>query len=325
MSKEELDKKETQEQEQVQENQEPDQAQEEQEPVEQKVSSYEELKSQLSDKIKQARVNSGRSVDDIAYQINIPVPNLTGMEDGSAYETMEKVFVRGYLINYAKALELDGDELVELLNRIYIARDMDPVDDKQIDQAKKPVSAYSLRDLEKPNDLPLIKIIPPILITILIIGGGFYWQLSNPPAVPETVEIEIEEEPEFAEISSPYVEEYQNTTEEVAIEPAEEIAPPVGISMSFTADTWVEIVDSREKIYAWRIFTAGQSETLSGGVPPYSVLIGNVRATTISYNGVEIDLQRFLVGNNVARVNLPLNWYPLAEFQLISRTNVLPI
>lgn len=284
---------------QEQEVQQKQRGQQEQEP---KPPSYEELKAELSDAIEKARVKSGRSVEDIAYQMNIPVPNLAGMENGSAFDTMEKVFVRGYIINYAKALELDGTGLLELLNRVYLAREGGGGNNEQADESKKPVRAYNLRDLEKTNELPLIKIIPPILITLVIIGGGFYWQLSSPPSVSDSIEVES---PEFDQVDSPYVEEYQNATDTLNTQEEDNSEPDV-ISITFVEESWLEVVDSAGKNLAWQLYGPGQTATFSGE-PPYSLVIGNAKGTLVSFNGANINLARFSDQENVARLILPLN------------------
>ena len=88
---------------------------------------------------------------------------------------LEKVFVRGYLINYAKALDLDNTDLMELLNAVYIARDNQDTPqgkggkkskDSKIN-AQKPIHGYNLQDIENNDSLPLAKIIPPLLITLV--------------------------------------------------------------------------------------------------------------------------------------------------------------
>lgn len=276
-----------------------------QEEGEQSPPSYEELKTQLSQAVEKARIKSGRSVEDIAYQINIPVPNLVGMENGSAYDTMEKVFVRGYMINYAKALELDSSGFVELLNQVYIARNQDDNQShKNQNEAKKPVQAYGLRDLEKGNEFSIMKIIPPILITLVIIGGGFYWQLSSPPAVSPSIDIK---EQEFDQFESPYVDEYQNTTEyEDVGENSNDNSNLNTIAFTFLEESWLEVIDSQGKKLAWQLFGPGQSATFTGE-PPYSVVVGNARGTLVNFNGIKVDLNKFADAEDVARLTLPIN------------------
>lgn len=271
---------------------------------EQIIPSYEELKNQLSKLIEKARVKSGRSVDDIAYQMNIPVPNLVGMENGTAYDTMEKVFIRGYLINYAKALELDNSDFMELLNAVYIARENDATNQRK-SEAQKPVQAYGLRDLEKRDELPLMKIIPPILITLVVIGGGFYWQLSSPPSTKPLINIE-EQEIDSSELVS-YTDEYQNNTEyDESTQQNKEKAVQDLLSFKFLEESWLEVIDSKGKKLAWQLFGPGQSATFIGD-PPYSLVIGNARGTLVKFNDTEVGLLKFTDQDNVARLALPLN------------------
>ncbi|MCH9665101.1 MAG: helix-turn-helix domain-containing protein [Gammaproteobacteria bacterium] len=275
----------------------------------QNIPTYAELTEKLSKEIEKTRVKSGRAVEDIAYQINIPVPNLIGMENGTAYDTMEKVFVRGYLINYAKALDLDNTDLMELLNAVYIARDNQDAPqgkggkkskDSKIN-APKPIHGYNLQDIENNDSLPLAKIIPPLLITLVVIGGGLYWRFAN---TPETTSISpLENAQQIEQFEPLYSEEYLNATEDAWANPAE-VSEPNTVSFQFLEESWLEVTDSQGKTLAWQLFGPGQAVSFVGS-PPYTIVIGNSRGTVVSYDDFNIDVRRFSDAENVARFVLP--------------------
>lgn len=281
----------------------------------QSAPTYAELKEKLSQEIEKSRVKSGRAIEDIAYQISIPVPNLIAMENGTAYDTMEKVFVRGYLINYAKALDLDNTDLMELLNAVYIARDnQDAPQGKGGKKSKgskvnsqKSIHGYNLQDIENSGSLPLAKIIPPLLITLVVIGGGLYWRFVN---TPETTSISpLENAQQIEQFEPQYSEEYLNATENAGNaedswgNPAE-VSEPNTVSFQFLEESWLEVTDSQGKTLAWQLFGPGQAVSFVGN-PPYTIVIGNSKGTVVSYDDLNVDLRKFSDTENVARFILP--------------------
>jgi cytoskeleton protein RodZ len=74
------------------------------------------------------------------------------------------------------------------------------------------------------------------------------------------------------------------------------------LSLSFTGESWVEVVDAGGKSVIDRTFVDGQSEEVVARVP-VMVVIGNAPATRLVYNGNEIDLRPH-TRVSVARVTL---------------------
>lgn len=68
----------------------------------------------LGDKLKHTRESLKLSVDDVAYQTRIPVKYLSWLEAGNYKNLPADVYVRGFIIKYAKALDLEQDDLLKL-------------------------------------------------------------------------------------------------------------------------------------------------------------------------------------------------------------------
>ena len=80
--------------------------------------------------------------------------------------------------------------------------------------------------------------------------------------------------------------------------------PPgsAALALKVTADSWVEIVDSRGQVLLSRLLKVGDAPQLSG-VPPFKVKVGNVSATELSLRGSKVDLAA-QSKDNVARIEL---------------------
>ncbi len=138
------------------------------------------------------------------------------------------------------------------------------------------------------------------------------------PAQPTLVE-ESSDEVVNDEVANPDVatqaEESQTVvTEEVAVEAttdesvvAEEPAVPVAsdnlLTMSFSADCWVQVKDASGKTLVTGIKQAGQSVSLNGQ-KPLQVILGAPEGVTMTFASEPVDLSGYTSGK-VARFTLP--------------------
>ncbi len=75
------------------------------------------------------------------------------------------------------------------------------------------------------------------------------------------------------------------------------------LSMSFTADCWVDVVDANGKRILTGVKSAGETIELSGDMP-YKLVIGAPRAVKLMFEGEVVDLSRYS-SRQVARFSLP--------------------
>ena len=61
------------------------------------------------------------------------------------------------------------------------------------------------------------------------------------------------------------------------------------LGLTFSDNSWVKIVDANGKTVLDRSFKGGDAEEVNGQAP-FSVVVGNSKATRLAYNGKEIDL-----------------------------------
>ncbi|HSH54944.1 MAG TPA: RodZ domain-containing protein [Methylotenera sp.] len=94
-----------------------------------------------------------------------------------------------------------------------------------------------------------------------------------------------------------------NAVTPTAVLPATSAAASKALSFSVNEKTWINITDKSGKVVYERILPAGGSDSLNGE-PPFNVVVGNAKATTLSYKGQAVDLVTGTTENNVARIKL---------------------
>lgn len=61
------------------------------------------------------------------------------------------------------------------------------------------------------------------------------------------------------------------------------------LGLTFSDRSWVQVLDANGKVVVDKIFKGGDTEEVTGKAP-FTVVIGNSKATRLAYNGKEIDL-----------------------------------
>ncbi|WP_028240022.1 RodZ domain-containing protein [Stutzerimonas azotifigens] len=87
-------------------------------------------------------------------------------------------------------------------------------------------------------------------------------------------------------------------TEQAAAAPAAEAAPEAGqarLSMNFTADCWVRIVDASGEVLLGRLVRQGASHAVTGQ-PPLDVHLGYAPGVQMSFNGEPVNLTQYTRG-----------------------------
>ncbi|BBG31107.1 RodZ domain-containing protein [Zymobacter palmae] len=82
--------------------------------------------------------------------------------------------------------------------------------------------------------------------------------------------------------------------------PAPAAAP---LALSCRQDCWIQIRDAEGTSLQSGLLKAGTPREFAGKAP-YRIVIGNVAAATLSYQGKPVDLKQYARGGNVARFNL---------------------
>jgi cytoskeleton protein RodZ len=247
----------------------------------------------------EARMARNLTVAEVAQQLKLSATQVEALE-ADAYEQLPgSVFVRGFVRNYARLLELDADPLVG-----------------KIGLPHAPSSASAAIPLSR--DIPFpergrTNWMPYALVLVLIIGAIVLFELlfSVPPAmvvsavtpksaaVPVAVQAALpaKEEAPAAPVSA--VPQAEVVAVAATAEPAALPAPaPASVSPQagmadlhfvFETASWVEVRDRNERILFSQLNPVGTEHRVQG-LRPLSLVIGNARGVRLTYNGQPFDL-----------------------------------
>lgn len=286
--------------------------------------------SELGARLRQARTEKNLSIDDIQALTKIQKRYLHGIEEGN-YEAMPGPFyVRAFIRQYADAVGLHGDELLEQYkNEIPAAT-----------RTSSPPLAASTTSRSRSYRLSgggggnrLMEIFPMILVALFVIGIlAIAYVLSQrapiDPPVEDGGETEIILETQDPEPAAPAEDEEADETtseEETEAEPEAEVVvaeagvsgddsyydvsgtDEVAVNITFTGDSWLSIQNAagQELLPEARVYnpTDGEVTFLLPEAGSYRVRIGVTSAASVSINDVPVNYQTGRVTEN-----LYFNW-----------------
>jgi cytoskeletal protein RodZ len=129
--------------------------------------------TELGNRLKEARLAKGLSLEDLQSMTKIQKRYLIGIEDGNYSSMPGNFYVRAFVKQYAEALQLDVDEIFELYKG-----DIPATHNENLpDQLSRVKTHKSITD----GNSKFFDILPKILIGIFLIGaaGLLYFFLTN--------------------------------------------------------------------------------------------------------------------------------------------------
>jgi cytoskeletal protein RodZ len=188
--------------------------------------------TELGTRLKEARTVKGYSLDDLQEMTKIQKRYLAGIEEGNYSMMPGPFYVRAFIKQYADAVGLNSDELLESYKQEVPSSTTEEVRQTMTSapSRRKPISKSS-------NNIS--DIFPMIVVALFIIIGivifwYFYQNLAakDDPAATETEQPLSIEEPETKDETSAVDSETQEPEEEpVEEEPVEEVEPKQTIAM----------------------------------------------------------------------------------------------
>ncbi len=247
----------------------------------------------------EARAARNLTVAEVAQQLKLSATQVEALE-ADAYDRLPgPVFVRGFVRNYARLLELDAEALVNTV---------------ELPKAPSPASAA----IPLSRNIPFPEKgrtdwVPYALVLVLIVGAVVLFEIffSAPSAVvvsavtpkPAVVPVGVEPVPAVkdpvpaAPQPSPQL-EVVTVAEPVAKSPPLASPAPVQPQLQagmtelhfvFETDSWVEVRDRNERILFSQLNPVGSEHRMQGR-RPLSLVIGNARGVRLTYNGQPFDL-----------------------------------
>jgi cytoskeleton protein RodZ len=251
--------------------------------------------------LRQAREASGFTIVDAARQLKLGVRQIEALEADDFSKLPGPTFVRGFIRNYAKLLQIDPQPVLEAYLRT------GPLSPAQVIASPDDQVSFS----EHPRNFQ-IRYGIALVVVVAVAGAALYhWSplkgagpqqttAGKPAAVPlpHPEEAKLAAPAPMAPQVSPPGEMPAQPT--VAAASPNEAVPP--ITLSFSGDSWVEIRDQAGKIVFSQLNHANSQQTVQG-TPPFELVIGNAPAVRLSYKGKPVDLSAFTRAD-VARITL---------------------
>ena len=275
-------------------------------------------------RLKSAREAAGLSLDQVAQQLKLAPRQVRALEDEDFAQLPGRTFARGFVRNYARLLNLNGDNLLSMLPDAAHAPALEA-------PALQPTGAMiaELPTASTPKTSFTRWLIPLVLVGLIVGAAAYEWYrgaLSPQRDVPPPAQ----QEPLHATPAPPTSgKDLPNPL--AADKPAREAAPMVGdgsaavaaapvapapllssapaaalpavLRLGYRGPSWTEIRDRDGQVLIARLVAAGSEQAINGA-PPFDIVIGNAHEVTLVYRGNSVDLSRY-TRQNVARLRLP--------------------
>jgi len=239
-----------------------------------------------------ARTEKNLSVAEVAQQLKLSTGQVEALE-ADAYDRLPgPVFVRGFVRNYARLLDLDGEALVSALSL-------------RTEPAPAGVAVPHSHNIPFPDQHPVKWRGYAVGLLVLICGVVLFEMFFSapqtvvvqPPPPPAVVPLTVapmntEETPVLTPAVFP--EKAPEVVAAVTEASAASAAPAARKDMAelhfvFDAQSWVEVRDRNNRMLFSQLNPAGTEYHLQGQ-PPLNVVVGNARGARMLYNGQPFDL-----------------------------------
>ncbi|WP_286265179.1 RodZ domain-containing protein [Thalassotalea atypica] len=291
----------------------------------------------------EARVKMNLSAENVAEKLNFRVCQVKDIEADRFDKSVPETFTRGYLINYAKLVEISVDDVLSSYDALDVAKQQgskmqsfSKITEKQAEHSRVMWLSYLIvlvlialtivyyfQDANNQKAV-LISDIQTVRSTNNVTGKVMEPELST-EVIANTREVEsdpvtIAEGPDSTNVElnimdrsgeqGVLTEETQQrasitapTSNVIQQEVPTNALPAVRAIFTFAGDCWVNIQDGTGERIAYGIKKAGYVMELNG-VPPFNITVGKPELVAINFNGRVVDMSKYNTGN-IAKFILP--------------------
>jgi cytoskeleton protein RodZ len=252
-----------------------------------------------------AREARSMSLADAAAQLRLHVRQVQAIEAEDLAALPEAPFVRGYVRNYAKLVDLPPEPLLALVNARL----------KPGDPLRSPQSATAVNPLQRTPKEPISGrlVVGGVVVVLGILALIGWWTVrdgTNPPPRSPVVTPSRAPAPETPAAATPAVSAAEGG--QAAEAPPVEVAPAAAaaaapdstaLRLTFRDRSWVEVRQADGTVLVSQNNAAGTTRVIEGK-PPYLLVIGNASKVTLEYGGRTVDLAPSISRDDVARLRL---------------------
>lgn len=282
-----------------------------------------------------ARIAQGLEIADVARSLKLSAKQVEALETDDFGSMRGNTFVRGFIRNYAKLLQVDPAPLLDTFQQNAPAehhavsatsqqivlpvvsgrRRLIYIGIIALAAIAAPILVYDALQGEREPEAPAVQAAAPAVVMRPAAVESTPIQ-SVAPGLAETQPAAAlpEMPPDATPVPAPAVVPSEAlkpvAPPEVAKAPVPVVvgkpqggaAPAPQLRLVFAQPAWVEIRDGRGKVISSELSQSG-TERLVEGSPPFSLVVGNANHVRIDYNGKPVDLAPYTQGD-VARLTL---------------------
>lgn len=233
-----------------------------------------------------ARQRQGLSIADVSRQLKWGARQIEALEQEQYQKLPGDTFVRGFIRNYAKLLQIDPEPLLRAVQGKIPSHPLETVVPPAENIPFPPAETKDWR----------IYAVAGLLVA-LIVPLALYEEYRDRPSTtlnpPTASGVSLPLPPAAAPAPSP--ESAQAGSIALSAPAAKPSAGADGapqgklIHMAFEEESWVEIRDRRGKTIFSRLNPAGTHQAVAGS-PPFSLVVGNAAHVKMAYNDRPVDL-----------------------------------
>lgn len=259
-----------------------------------------------------AREQQGFSTADVARQLRLGVKQIEALEADNYLGLPGNTFVRGFIRNYARLLQVDPEPLLQSFQQ----RAPSEALAMSVPPRGGEFSIYpSKRWMWYAGAVALMVIAAPLLIYFTLGRDSVPPVHTAKPVQPapgqstlslsSTVPPQQITLPPVAQQGATVAVQQPEAATNLPAQPVRVEGAPAGsgrIVFKFDQESWTEVRDRDGKKIFSQLNSAG-SEQIVAGEPPFTLVVGNAAHVSATYNGAPVDLTPY-INVDVARLTL---------------------
>lgn len=268
-----------------------------------------------------AREEKGLSVADVARSLRLSVRQIEAIEADDFDKLPSKTFLRGFVRNYAKLLQLDPEPLL-LASQLAVTQPQPQAISVPHGRLEFSVSR-SQRTFSGSRTSPWLKYLPAALLVMGVLGWAAYELLRGndstvvvkPAGDSAAMVLPLPPIPSPAQNEVP-----PSVAAESAVAPVSQDVPPSAtastaspettagqaggarIKLSFSGESWIELKDKSGRTIYKQTGQSGNEQIITG-TSPLTLTVGKAANVKVIFNDKPIDLAPYTSGD-VARLTL---------------------
>ncbi len=229
------------------------------------------------------RRRQGLSLGDISRQLKLSVRQVEALERDDYSGFSGRVFVHGFIRNYAKLLNLEPDPLIRAADQI-----LNPpaLASEPLVATAGPLVVRRRKIGIVPAASAGVAVVAAAVVAVLVVNRGGSKPASEEPIIAAVEQPAPPRQP-VPTAKSPVAPSGTRTGAGNAV--AAETGPRATLRMVFDQESWVEIKDRNGNTIFGQLSPAGSRRSVSGE-PPFDVVVGNAAGVRLTYKDENVDL-----------------------------------